>query len=132
MLQRQFFILKAHGDAAKPGNGIILTINDYRGLARERAYQSLLASIFTLNSVLFVGVSLNDPELLVMLDYLADTFEPGSRPIHYALIAKEEINPIEEERWLKDYLIQIIPISSANDYADVPGAIEALMKSENN
>jgi hypothetical protein len=131
MLQRQFFILKAHGDAAKPGNGIILTINDYRGLARERAYQSLLASIFTLNTVLFIGVSLNDPELLVMLDYLADTFEPGSRPIHYALIAEEEINPVEKERWLKDYLIQIVPISSANDYADVPGAIEALMNSVN-
>jgi hypothetical protein len=129
MLQRQFFILKAHGDAAKPGNGIILTINDYRGLARERAYQSLLASIFTLNTVLFIGVSLNDPELLVMLDYLADTFEPGSRPIHYALIAEEEINPVEKERWLKDYLIQIVPISSANNYADVPGAIEALMNS---
>jgi hypothetical protein len=131
MLQRQFFILKAHGDAAKPGNGIILTINDYRGLARERAYQSLLASIFTLNTVLFIGVSLNDPELLVMLDYLADTFEPGSRPIHYALIAEQEINPVEKERWLKDYLIQIVPISSANDYEDVPGAIEALMKSVN-
>jgi hypothetical protein len=131
MLQRQFFILKAHGDAAKPGNGIILTINDYRGLARERAYQSLLASIFTLNTVLFIGVSLNDPELLVMLDYLADTFEPGSRPIHYALIAEEEINPVEKERWLKDYLIQIVPISSANDYADVPGAIQALMDSVN-
>jgi hypothetical protein len=131
MLQRQFFILKAHGDAAKPGNGIILTINDYRGLARERAYQSLLASIFTLNTVLFIGVSLNDPELLVMLDYLADTFEPGSRPLHYALIAEEEINPVETERWLKDYLIQIVPISSANDYADVPGAIEALMNSLN-
>jgi hypothetical protein len=131
MLQRQFFILKAHGDAAKPGNGIILTINDYRGLARERAYQSLLASIFTLNTVLFIGVSLNDPELLVMLDYLADTFEPGSRPLHYALIAEEEINPVETERWLKDYLIQIVPISSANDYADVPGAIQALMDSVN-
>jgi hypothetical protein len=129
MLQRKFFILKAHGDAAKPGNGIILTISDYRGLARERAYQSLLASIFTLNTVLFIGVSLNDPELMVMLDYLADTFEPGSRPIHYALIAEEEINPVEEERWLKDYLIQIIPISSTNNYADVPGAIQALIKS---
>lgn len=129
MLQRQFFILKAHGDAAKPGNGIILTINDYRGLARERAYQSLLASIFTLNTVLFIGVSLNDPELLVMLDYLADTFEPGSRPIHYALIAEEEINPVEKDRWLKDYLIQIVPISSANNYADIPEAIKALMNS---
>ena len=128
MLQRKFFILKAHGDAAKPGNGIILTTSDYRQLSRERAYQSLLASIFTLNTVFFVGVSLNDPELMVLLDYLADTFEPGARPIHYALIAEEEINPVEQERWLKDYLVQIIPISSENNFAEVPGAIEALLQ----
>ena len=64
-----------------------------------------------------------------MLDYLADTFEPGSRPIHYALIAEEEINPVEKDRWLKDYLIQIVPISSANNYADIPEAIKALMNS---
>ncbi|MDF1775727.1 MAG: SIR2 family protein [Rhizobiaceae bacterium] len=128
MLQRKFFILKAHGDAAKPGNGIILTTSDYRKLSRERAYQSLLASIFTLHTVFFVGVSLSDPELIVLLDYLADTFAPGSGPVHYALIAQEEVNAVERERWLKDYMIQIIPISSDNNFAEVPGAVEALLK----
>lgn len=128
MLQRKFFILKAHGDAAKPGNGIILTISDYRRLSRERAYQSLLASIFTLNTVFFVGVSLNDPELMVLLDFLADTFEPGARPIHYALVAEEEVNVVEQDRWLKDYLVQIVPISSEDNFAEVPGAIKALLE----
>lgn len=128
MLQRKFFILKAHGDAAKPGNGIILTTGDYRALQRERAYQSVLASIFSLNSVFFVGVSLSDPELMVLLDYLADTFEPGSRPIHYALVAEEEVNAVERERWLRDYLVQIIPISSENNFSDVPAAVAALLK----
>lgn len=127
MLQRKFFILKAHGDAAKPGNGIILTTSDYRALQRERAYQSVLASIFSLNSVFFVGVSLSDPELMVLLDYLADTFEPGSRPIHYALVAEEEVNAVERERWLRDYLVQIIPISSKDNYAEVPAAVAALL-----
>ena len=128
MLQRKFFILKAHGDAAKPGNGIILTISDYRRLSRERAYQSLLASIFTLNTIFFVGVSLNDPELMVLLDFLADTFEPGARPIHYALVAEEEVNVVEQDRWLKDYLVQIVPISSEDNFAEVPGAIKALLE----
>jgi len=36
--KREFFILKAHGDAAKAGNGIILTDLDYRNiLFRQRA-----------------------------------------------------------------------------------------------
>lgn len=126
MLQRKFFILKAHGDAMKPGNGIILTISDYRKLSRERAYQSLLASVFTLNSVFFVGVSLNDPELMVLLDYLADTFDPRSRPVHYALVPENEVNAVEVDRWLKDYLVQIIPISSDNNFKEVPEAVAAL------
>ena len=130
MLQREFFVLKAHGDAEKPGNGIILTVSDYRELARERAYQSLLASIFTLNTVLFIGVSLDDPELLVLLDYLADTFEPTSRPVHYALIPEDEINQVERDRWRKDYLIQIIPISTANNFEESPQALTALMQCE--
>lgn len=125
-LQREFFVLKAHGDAEKPGNGIILTVGDYRELARERAYQSLLASIFTLNTVFFIGVSLDDPELLVLLDYLADTFEPTARPTHYALIPEDEINAVERDRWRKDYLIQIIPIKKDNNFEEIPQSLHAL------
>ncbi|MDG6079023.1 hypothetical protein E3U23_07440 [Erythrobacter litoralis] len=128
MHRRKFFVLKAHGDAEKPGNGIILTVSDYRRLASERAYQSLLASIFTLNTIFFVGVSLVDPELTVLLDYLSDTFEPGGRPTHYALIPADEMNQVEQDRWLKDYLIQVIPISSENNFEQVPQALEALAK----
>lgn len=124
--RRKFFILKAHGDAEKPGNGIILTVADYRKLSSERAYQSLLASIFTLQTIFFVGVSLSDPELTVLLDYLSDTFEPGGRPTHYALISENEMNDVERKRWLKDYLIQVVPISSENNYEQVPQALHAL------
>lgn len=126
MHRRKFFVLKAHGDAEKPGNGIILTVADYRRLANERAYRSLLASIFTLNTIFFVGVSLSDPELTVLLDYLADTFEPGGRPTHYALVPEDEMNEVERQRWLKDYLIQIIPISRENNFEQVPQALVAL------
>jgi len=39
--QREFFILKAHGDAAKVGDGIVLTETDYRELLyRQRASRS--------------------------------------------------------------------------------------------
>lgn len=56
LAQREFFILKAHGDAAKVGDGIVLTEIDYRELLyRQRAYQSLLQAIFTMFTVVFVG-----------------------------------------------------------------------------
>src|ERR1700722_13081294 len=92
MSKRQFFILKAHGDASKAGRGIILTDMDYRRiLYRERAYQSLLSSIFTMFTVVFIGASMTDPEVTLLLHYIADSFSPGSGPLHYAVMAKEEI-----------------------------------------
>ena len=75
--EREFFMLKAHGDAAKPGDGIILTEIDYRELLyRQRAYQSLLASMFSLFTIVFVGASLADPEIRLLLGYLVDKFAP--------------------------------------------------------
>lgn len=115
LAKREFFILKAHGDASKPGNGIVLTDTDYRNiLYRQRAYQSLLASMFTMFTMVFIGASMVDPELLLLLNYIADAFPPTSGPSHYALLAKEDINPVEQKRWLKDYKVQVIPYSKAN------------------
>ena len=62
----------------------------------------------------------------MLLDYLADTFDPGARPEHYALVPENEVNAVEKDRWLKDYLVQIIPISSDKNFKEVPEAVEAL------
>ena len=56
--RREFFILKAHGDATKLGNKIVLTDVDYRNLLfGQRAYQSLLSAMFTMFTFVFVGAS---------------------------------------------------------------------------
>lgn len=125
--KRDFFILKAHGDAAKPGNGIVLTEADYREiLYRQRAYQSLLSSIFTMYTLVFVGGSMSDPELLLLLNYIADSYSTSSGPYHFALMAKEDINEVERKRWLKDYRVQIIPVSKEDNYAEVTEFLNAL------
>lgn len=126
LIKNEFFILKAHGDAAKPGNGIIITVKDYRSLGNDRAYRALLSSIFTMKTILFVGVSFDDPELMTLLDYLSDTFESKSSPLHYALMASSGSNDVETKRWRRDYNIQIIPFSPDNNYAELPEALKAL------
>ena len=50
--------------------------------------------------------------------------------MHYALIPEDEINQVERDRWRKDYLIQIIPISTANNFEEIPQALTALMQCE--
>ena len=110
LYKREFFLLKAHGDASKAGNGIILTEIDYRELLyRQRAYQSMLAAMFSMFSIIFIGASLTDPEIRLLLGYLADEFAPTTGPNHYALMAQEDITTVEENRWFKDSKVQIIP-----------------------
>jgi hypothetical protein len=130
MSRREFFILKAHGDASRIGSGLILTDIDYRRiLYRERAYQSLLSSIFTMFTMIFVGASMTDPEVNLLLHYIADSFSPGSGPIHYAAMAEEDVTGVERSRWFKDLNIQLLPISKADNYIELNQLLEALRAS---
>jgi SIR2-like domain len=125
--KREFFILKAHGDASRVGNGIILTEIDYRNIIyRQRAYQSLLSAMFTMFTIVFVGASLADPEIKLLLSYIADAFSPTSGPSHYALMAEEDLTNVEKDRWLRDMKVQLIPVSRSDNYVEVTQFIEAL------
>ncbi len=125
--KREFFILKAHGDAAKVGSGIILTDADYRNiLFRQRAYQSLLSAMFTMFTIIFVGASMTDPEIMLLLNYLADSFAPGSGPSHFALMAEQDVTSVEKDRWFKDFNIHLIPVSKADHYVEVTEFLVAL------
>lgn len=117
--KREFFILKAHGDAAKLGNGIVLTETDYREIIyRQRAYQSLLSAMFTMFTIVFVGASMTDPEVKMLLSFVADAFATNSGPSHFAIMAEEDITSVERERWFRDFKVQLIPVSKADSYAE--------------
>jgi len=119
LVKQEFFIFKAHGDAETVGEGIILTEQDYRKLMFEqRAYQSLLASMFTMTTMIFVGASMADPELRLLLQFISSAFETDG-PQHFAVMAEEDMGMVEMERWRKDFNVQFIPISKANNYEDL-------------
>lgn len=104
----RFFVLKAHGDAKKDIESIVLSQKDYRRtLYREPGYRSLLQSIFTTKSILFIGVSLTDPEFNQLLDYLHDSYHGGG-PKHYLLISKDKCMPTMSRRFFNDFNIETI------------------------
>ena len=130
LYKRAFFLLKAHGDAKTAAKHIILTDKDYRFLLYQQpGYQSALQSIFTMYSVIFVGCSLQDPELKLLLNYINAAFPEGGIP-HYALMTTESTGEIERNRWKKDYNMRIIPISADNDYEDIDTFLKILHKKE--
>ncbi|MCF6171434.1 MAG: SIR2 family protein [Bacteroidales bacterium] len=98
--KERFFILKAHGDAKRDVNTLILSQKDYRRtLYREPGYRSLLQSIFTSKSILFIGISLTDPEFNQLLDFLHDSYHGGG-PTHYLLLDSSKNSTVLSRRYL--------------------------------
>jgi hypothetical protein len=127
---RQFFLLKAHGDAQSGASQIVLTDKDYRKLLYQQpGYQSVLQSIFSMYSVIFIGCSLQDPELRLLLNYINAAFPEGGVP-HYALLNTKKIGEMERGRWKKDYNMHIVPISADNNYADIDDFLKILHQTE--
>lgn len=130
LYMRKFFLLKAHGDAQTAAEQIVLTDKDYRRLLYQQpGYQSVLQSIFTMYSVIFVGCSLQDPELRLLLNYINAAFPEGGIP-HYALMTSENTGTTERNRWKKDYNMRIIMISADNDYEDIDTFLKILHDKE--
>ena len=130
LYQRRFFLLKAHGDAQTAAEQIVLTDKDYRRLLySEPGYQSALQSIFTMYSVIFLGSSLQDPELRLLLTYVNAAFPEGGIP-HYALMTADDAGETERRRWGKDYNMKIVPISPDEKFRDISLFLEILLDIE--
>lgn len=118
------FLLKAHGDARKAQ--VILTEKDYRNIIfKEAGYQSVLHVIFSMNTILFLGASLNDPELKLLLAYLHNIFHGGS-PNHYAFMSQDNITKTEIDRWRKDFNIIIKTYDPKNNHEELEKLIDEL------
>jgi hypothetical protein len=120
------FILKAHGDASSPQQGIILTERDYRDIIFNMlGYQSILQTLFSTKTILFTGSSLVDPELKLLLSFVHNAFHGGG-PKHYALINSAEMNNVEADNWRKNFNIQILPYSPDNNHSELEQFIDEL------
>lgn len=124
--ENKFFILKAHGDVASR-TSIVLTQRDYREIIfTSPGYRHLLASIFTNYMVLFIGASLSDPEVNLMLASLHSAFH-GSGKKHFALIEEASTQEFMIERWRKDYNINAIKYKkSDNSHPEVLDFVKRL------
>lgn len=113
------FILKAHGDAKERPESIVLTESDYRQLVhREIGYQAVLQALFTTNSFLFIGCSLADPDLKMLLAFLHSAFH-GDTATHYALVPSDERLSAEDKVLFNDFSIHVIPINPARRMEEV-------------
>ncbi len=127
LYEKDFFILKAHGDSSRAPEEIVLTEKDYRRIMyTERGYQSVLQVLFSTTNILFLGVSLNDPEINLLLGFIHHIFHGGS-PEHYALMPQDQVTGTEIDRWRKDYKINIITYDPADNHRQVEEFIDGII-----
>lgn len=83
-------ILHVHGTADVP-NTIILGTKDYEKAKEYEACNRILQEFISNNTILFIGFSLNDPNILFQMDKLKELFgqAPGR---HYALMSSRSAN----------------------------------------
>lgn len=102
-----FHVLKTHGDVDRI-NSIVLSRKHYRGLMHDnRAYRIYLQQTFLSKSVLFLGFSLTDPDLLLVLDALRVDFRHDTSS-HFALMDTTSLSRIKIDRFRKEYNVHII------------------------
>lgn len=77
----------------------------------------------------FIGASMTDPELRLLLNLILDAFATTFGPNHYALMTEEDITVVERDRWMKDMKVNVIPVSKADNYAEVTEFLRELHKS---
>ncbi len=94
MRSDQRLIVKAHGCVTDPAR-LILSRSQYQAARFSRPqFFNNLDAVFTLNTVLFIGCSLDDPDLQLLLQHAALS-TPSSRS-HYALIPDSVPRPIQD------------------------------------
>jgi hypothetical protein len=114
----EFYILKMHGDIDQ-FETVVVSQSDYRQLMfKNKAYHDYLRTLFMTRTVFFVGFSLTDPDLMLLLDELG-TFFKSYGGCHYALMNTKEAGKVKRRSFKKHYNIQIIPYEATKGHPEV-------------
>ena len=98
-------IIKAHGCVSDPSK-IVLTRSQYfRERQRYGAFYSVLDALFITNTLLFIGYSLSDPDIQLLLENA--TIAARSSHTHYALV-EDDLQPDIEQAAASAYNLYFI------------------------
>lgn len=124
----EFHILKTHGDVDRI-NSIVLSRRQYRNLMHDNeAYKKYLEQTLSSKSILFLGFSLTDPDLLLILDELRVCFGDDTPP-HFALMDKTNLSSVKADRFRRDYNIHIVEYApSAPSHPEVGEFLREIIK----
>jgi hypothetical protein len=104
-------IIKAHGCISEPSQ-IVLTKSEYfRARQSFSSFYKVLDSLFLTHTILFLGYSLTDPDIQLLLENV-NIAAPSSHP-HY-FVTGNNINPAIKQANKKAYNIDFIEYTAGN------------------
>jgi hypothetical protein len=129
--KKEFFVFKLHGDIDRP-EGIVLGSRSYNNLMyKSPNYLSFLETLFTTQTVLFIGFGGSDPDFDYLIDRLSTIF---SRTLnkHFLLAANNKFNFTEKRRLLLDKRLEVIEYDPKNNHQEVEVFINKVHSLVNN
>lgn len=116
------FVFMLHGDARTPQE-CVLTLESFAALQFDhRVYMDLLAALANQRTLLFLGYSLTDPDLLVTLASWQARF--ANAPARHVLLATD-VAAYDRTR-LRKYGVQVVEYAKGKDYAALAPVLEWL------
>jgi len=79
---------KIHGCITEPGSAILTRRSYFEARRRFQTYFSIVESIVTVNTVIFLGYSFSDPDVSLILENV--NLRTPSKHLHYALVPRFE------------------------------------------
>ncbi|HPQ72286.1 MAG TPA: SIR2 family protein [bacterium] len=123
----RFFILKAHGDIDRK-DSLVLSEKDYRDIVyRQPGYRAALNTIFITKTVLFLGTSLNDIDVRVVLESVSESFS-GKGPQHFAIVPSQSFSDAELQHWKQFFGIHLLLYRATKGHPQVDNILEVLVK----
>jgi len=116
MRSPQRVIVKAHGCISQPEHTILTKSDFFRARAENQGFFKALESIFLTHTLLFIGYSISDPDIQLLLENGSIT-SPSDHP-HYAVM-KEGMHHAIKASFLRTNNVEIIEFDPNNDFADL-------------
>lgn len=115
-------IVKMHGSIDDPANVVLDRSSFFEARRDNVAIFSIIESMMTVNTVLFLGYSISDPDIQITLENI--NLSSPSDHHHYALVPKFEHSSLKSAL-TRTYNIDFIEYP-AGDHGSVPTAIKEL------
>jgi hypothetical protein len=115
-------ILKLHGCITEPAQIVLDRKSYFRAKAENPGIYDAVLALSTVNTVLFLGYSMSDPDIQLLLETIHA--RSNTDHTHYALISKLE-HPSLRDALSETYNVKFIEYAKG-DHAEFPKAIENL------